>query len=377
MSAASPFTFYEFFAGGGMARVGLGEGWRCLFANDFDAGKGRAYAANFGDDHLRVGDVWALSPADLPGRPDLAWASSPCQDLSLAGARAGLEGRRSSAFWGFWRLVEALGREGRAPRAVVIENVTGLLTSRGGADFAALCDALAQAGYRFGAVTADAALWLPQSRPRVFIVATREAAPAGRFDPESPFHSGLVARAFEALPETLKPSWIWWGLQAPAARNSDLAAVLEPDDAVEWSDDAATERLVELMSPLHRQRLAAIRAEGGRRVGAVYRRVRVEKGVRVQRAEARFDGLAGCLRTPAGGSSRQIVLVVDKGRVRSRLLTPREAARLMGLPDDYRLPEGRTRALKVAGDGVAAPVVRVLAQQILEPLLTGAKAEAA
>jgi DNA (cytosine-5)-methyltransferase 1 len=377
MSEAAPFTFYEFFAGGGMARVGLGDGWRCRFANDFDATKAATYAANFGDDHLRVGDVWGLAPADLPGRADLAWASSPCQDLSLAGARAGLEGRRSSAFWGFWRLVEGLAAEGRAPRAVVIENVTGLLTSRGGADFAALCEALAQAGWRFGAVAADAALWLPQSRPRVFVIATREPAPAGRFDPESPFHQGPVRRAWEGLPDALKASWIWWGLKAPPARNADLGSVLEPDEAVEWADAAATERLVALMSPLHRTRLAQARAEGARRVGAVYRRVRVENGARAQRAEVRFDGLAGCLRTPAGGSSRQIVLVVDGERVRSRLLTPREAARLMGLPDDYRLPGGRTRALKVAGDGVAAPVVRALARQILEPLLAGAEAEAA
>jgi DNA (cytosine-5)-methyltransferase 1 len=377
MSEAAPFTFYEFFAGGGMARVGLGERWGCRFANDFDATKAATYAANFGDDHLRVGDVWALATADLPGRADLAWASSPCQDLSLAGARAGLEGRRSSAFWGFWALVEGLAAEGRAPRAVVVENVTGLLTSRGGADLAALCEAMARAGYRFGAVAVDAALWLPQSRPRVFVIATREPAPAGRHDPQSPFHTGAVRRAYEALPETLKASWIWWSLAAPATRNADLASVLEPDAAVDWLDEAAAARLIGLMSPLHRARLEAVRAEGVRRVGAVYRRVRREDGVRVQRAEVRFDGLAGCLRTPAGGSSRQIVLVVEAGRVRARLLTEREAARLMGLPDDYRLPRARTAALKVAGDGVAVPAVRALARQILEPLLAGAAAEAA
>ncbi|NEX94953.1 DNA cytosine methyltransferase, partial [Caulobacter sp. 17J65-9] len=114
-----------------------------------------------------------------------------------------------------------------------------------------------------------------------------------------------------------------------------------------------------------------------RRVGALYRRVRVEHGVRAQRAEVRFDGLAGCLRTPAGGSSRQFIVVVENGAVRARLLTPREAARLMGLPDDYRLPAATTAALKVAGDGVAVPVVRALAAQVLEPLLSGPAAQAA
>jgi DNA (cytosine-5)-methyltransferase 1 len=65
--------------------------------------------------HFHEGDVFALSAGDLPGRADLAWASSPCQDFSLAGARAGLAGGRSSAFFGFWRLIEALGAEAAHP----------------------------------------------------------------------------------------------------------------------------------------------------------------------------------------------------------------------------------------------------------------------
>lgn len=374
MSARAPLAFYEFFAGGGMARLGLGAAWACAFANDFDPKKAAAYRANFDAGDLRVGDVWALTCADLPGRADLAWASSPCQDLSLAGARAGLGGGRSSAFWGFWKLIEQLGREGRAPRAVVIENVTGLLTSRQGADFTALCEALAREGYRFGALEIDAGLWLPQSRPRVFVVATREPCPVGRPDA---FHGRTVAEAFERLPQALKDAWIWWRLDAPARRNLDLAAVLEPDAAVNWLGEAETARLIELMNPVHRAKLDAALAAGGRRVGALYRRVRVEQGVRAQRAEVRFDGLAGCLRTPAGGSSRQFVVVAEDGRVRARLLTAREAARLMGLPEDYRLPAATTAALKIAGDGVAVPVVRALAAQILEPLLLGTAAEAA
>jgi DNA (cytosine-5)-methyltransferase 1 len=87
----------------------------------------------------------------------------------------------------------------------------------------------------------------------------------------------------------------------------------------------------------------------------------------------RLDGLAGCLRTPRGGSSRQVIVVVDGGEARTRLLTPREAARLMGLPDSYQLPKSATAALQVAGDGVAVPVVRWLAEQLLEPLLGAAR----
>ena len=70
MSRPSPFTFYELFCGGGMARTGLGPNWSCLFANDLDPDKARAYRANFGDGDLKVGDVWDLTTADLPGRAD-------------------------------------------------------------------------------------------------------------------------------------------------------------------------------------------------------------------------------------------------------------------------------------------------------------------
>lgn len=371
---ARPFAFYEFFAGGGMARLGLGAGWSCAFANDFDPVKAATYRANFPDaaDHLREGDVWKLSPDDLPGRADLAWASSPCQDFSLAGARAGLSGGRSSAFFGFWGLMEALDDAGRAPRIIVIENVVGLLTSHGGADFAALGAALGARGYRFGALEIDAASVLPQSRPRVFVVAARDA-PA-HLTGDSPFHTRAVRAAHAALPAEVAAGWVWWRLTAPPARNTDLAAILEPDEAVAWHSPEETARLVGLMGPLHRARLAAAT---GRAVGAVFRRTRIEDGRPVQRAEVRFDGLAGCLRTPRGGSSRQSIVVAEGGQVRSRLLSPREAARLMGLPDAYALPRTTTGALHVAGDGVAVPVVRWLAGELLEPLLRPAAVMAA
>ncbi len=368
-----PLQFMEFFAGGGMARLGLGDGWACAFANDFDPVKAGAYRANFPDaaTHFREGDVWRVDPADLPAGADLAWASSPCQDFSLAGGRAGLAGGRSSAFFGFWRLIEALGAA--APRAVVIENVSGLLTSHAGEDFTALCQALSAQGYRFGALEIDAARFLPQSRPRVFVIATR-APVAGSLVGESPFHTRAVREAQARLPAHLAESWIWWRGEAPARRNADLASLLEPDAALPWHSPERTARLLDLMAPLHRARLEAARASGARTVGAVFRRMRVEDGRRVQRAEARFDGLAGCLRTPRGGSSRQTLIVAEGGMVRSRLISPREGARLMGLPDSYVLPAAATSALHVVGDGVAAPVVRWLAAEILEPLLAPARA---
>ncbi|SFJ42532.1 DNA cytosine methyltransferase [Caulobacter sp. UNC279MFTsu5.1] len=357
-------VFYEFFAGGGMARLGLGEAWTCAFANDFDPVKAATYRDNHPDaaGHFHEGDVWKIAPADLPGQADLAWASSPCQDFSLAGARAGLQGGRSSAFFGFWRLMEALSAEGRGPDTVVVENVVGLLTSHGGADFTALCRALAGQGYRFGALEIDAARFVPQSRPRVFVIATR--LPVDGLAGPSPFQTRAVREAQARLPADLQALWTWWGLAAPPARNTNLSALLEPDDQAAWRTDETTQTLLDLMAPAHRAAVEARVQSGERAVGAVFRRMRGGE----QRAEVRFDGLAGCLRTPRGGSSRQTLLVIDKGRVRSRLLSPREGARLMGLPDGYRLPRSATAGLHVIGDGVAAPVVRWLAEGLLTPL---------
>ena len=266
-------------------------------------------------------------------------------------------------FLGFGPVIRALGADAPAPPVIVIENVVGLLTSHRGDDFTALCGALGEEGYRFGALEIDAAAFVPQSRPRVFVIATR--LPTGRLEGASAFHTRAVRKAAARLPEDLKARWIWWAAPSPPARNTDLSVVLEPDAAVTWNSADRTEKLLALMAPAHRQAVEARVKAGERAVGAVFRRMRGGD----QRAEVRFDGLAGCLRTPRGGSSRQTLLVIDQGEIRSRLVTSREGARLMGLPDTYRLPSSQTAGLQVIGDGVAAPVVRWLAETLLEPLV--------
>jgi DNA (cytosine-5)-methyltransferase 1 len=360
------FTLYEFFCGGGMARIGLGAGWRCAFANDFDAKKGAVYRANFGADHLTVADVADLTTADLPGRAELAWASPPCQDISLAGKGAGLEGARSSAFHPWWRLMRSLIAEGRAPRVIVIENVAALIASNNGVDFAAICQVLAGAGYVVGALLIDAALFVPQSRERVFIVAApAEAAMPPELTqggPTEPFHAAALRKAVANLPPSLRACWRWWRLPAPPARNTTLLDLL--DFEAPCDSDAETRRLIELMEPAHRAKVVAamLDAEFGEiAVGAICRRTRGGQ----QRAEVRFDGLAHALRTPKGGSSIQRLLLIDGAELRSRRLTPRECARLMGLPESYVLPASTTDAEFLLGDGVVAPVVAWLDEHLL------------
>ncbi len=369
MQRDSGAPLFEFFAGGGLARLGLAPDFRCVFANDIDPAKAQAYRRAFGGGEMREGDIWTLSPIELPGAAALAWASFPCQDLSLAGERRGLTAPRSGAFWGFQQLIEQLVDARRAPAVLAIENVSGLLTSHGGADFAALVHALDDLGYRVGALEIDAALFTPQSRPRLFVIAARGApAPLVASGPVGCFHTPALRNAVARMPEGLRRRFVWWRLDTPAKRNTRLADMLDEEADVAWNSAEQTERLVSQMSTLQRTRLEALRASGRPEVGAVFRRIRIEQGQRVQRAEARFDGLAGCLRTPAGGSSRQLLLFVHGDRVRSRLLTPREAARLMGVPEDHPLPKSQTAALHLLGDGVCVPVVRWLSQHLLAPL---------
>ncbi len=370
------YSFYEFFAGGGMARAGLGPEWRCLFSNDFDHKKAKTYTANWGTHpEITVGDVRKLRLSQMPGTPDLVWGSFPCQDLSLAGGGAGLKGDRSGTFWPFWTHMKGLIAEDRAPKIIVLENVCGTLTSHDGQDFVAISNALSNADYRFGAMVIDASLFVPQSRPRLFVIGVR-----GDIDmPEgvsAEAHNGLwhtrgLQAAFERLPPKAKENWVWWLLPKPPLRNTTFADLIEEEPSdVPWHTREETQQLLNMMSDINIEKVRQAKRAGIRKVGGVYKRTRLsENGRKVQRAEIRFDDVSGCLRTPAGGSSRQVIVVVNGNSVRSRLISSRETARLMGLPEEYKLPTNYNEAYHLTGDGVVVPVVRHLARHIFEPIL--------
>ncbi len=374
-------SFYEFFAGGGMARAGLGPNWTCLFANDFDHKKGLTYQANWGaGGELKIGDVAKLQIADLPGTADLIWGSFPCQDLSLAGGGAGLRGERSGTFYPFWDIIKGLIADSRAPRLIALENVCGTLTSHGGKDFQAICQTFADAGYRYGALVINATLFVPQSRPRLFVIGVHadvEIEPALLAPgPIEPFHTRSLQSAVERLSVSTKEKMVWWNVPTPSRRNTTFASMIEENPtSVAWRTSAETQQLLAMMSPLNLAKVNAAKRAGRRMVGGVYKRTRLnEQGVKVQRAEIRFDDVSGCLRTPAGGSSRQLIVVIDGKNVRSRLISTRETARLMGLSEDYTLPRNYNEAYHLTGDGVVVPVVRHLAHHIFEPLLGRAQA---
>jgi DNA (cytosine-5)-methyltransferase 1 len=368
-------SFYEFFAGGGMVRAGLGPEWRCLFANDFDHKKGRVYRQNWGATELKTADVGSLTPKDIPGAANLAWASFPCQDLSLAGGGAGLKGDRSGTFWPCWNLMKGFINEGRAPNLIVLENVCGTLNSHDGKDFATICDGFQQARYAVGALVVDAELFVPQSRPRLFVIGVQEDAKLPESlmakGPLDPWHTRTLKAAYEKLAPKTKRGWIWWNLPLPPKRKVSFADVIEETpSSASWFTAEETRRLLAMMSPINRAKVIEAKRQGRRIIGGVYKRTRSnEKGHKVQRAEVRFDDVSGCLRTPAGGSSRQVIVVVDRQSVKARLISSRETARLMGLQDDYILPENYNEAYHLTGDGVVVPVVRHLAEHIFEPVL--------
>lgn len=366
-------SFYEFFAGGGMARAGLGKHWDCLFANDFDTKKGASYRANWGGNELVVDDVKAILPNQLPGNPDLVWGSFPCQDLSLAGGGAGLRGERSGTFWPFISLIKSLVNQNRAPSIIALENVVGTLTSHSGKDFIAICEALDELGYLFGALVIDAQFFVPQSRPRLFFIAVEKSnglPPIASLFPNSKWHTKALQKAYSSLPKRLRKNWVWWDLPTPAKRKKVFSDIIEDEpSSVRWHTPDQTTELLNMMSSVNLKKVEAAKLSGKRMVGGVYKRTRYQNGVKVQRAEVRFDDIAGCLRTPAGGSSRQLILIVEGEKIKSRLISSRETARLMGLPERYKLPDGYNEAYHLTGDGVAVPVVRYLSKHLLENLL--------
>lgn len=373
-------SYLEFFAGGGMVRAGLGGRWKCKFANDFDPLKVQVYADNWGEAEILNDDIHKVEAEDLGRRADLAWASFPCQDLSTAGnglgiGQAGGTNRtRSGTFWAFIDLMKNLKANGRLPRIVVLENVVGLLTINGGEEFKAVVAALDRLGMRAGAAVVDARHFVPQSRQRVFIIAVSKSAKIAtdlvRDEPDRAWHPDPLVKAVDKLSPQCRAHWMWFNLgAAPRLKKTLNKIVRDKPIGVEWHSAAETKRLIGMMSDIHKQKLSEAKRSGKRVVGTLSLRMRPSNEKTVQRTEICFRGLAGCLRTPKGGGSRPRVIVVNGSDVKTRLLSPAEAASLMGLKASYKLPEVYEFAFRVIGDGVAVPVVAFLRSKLFNPLL--------
>ncbi|OUC16666.1 MAG: DNA (cytosine-5-)-methyltransferase [Alkalinema sp. CACIAM 70d] len=365
-------TCAEYFAGIGLVRLGLEQaGWKVVFANDWALDKFEMYSAFFGEtsQHYRVQDIFSVCYSDIPNTL-LATASFPCSDLSIAGKLKGLRGQYSRAFWGFTRI---LRHQAQRPPLVMLENVMGWLISNGGKDFRATIQELNQLGYACDVYAIDAAHFLPQSRPRVFVIGTymgkqRFAVNSNlaSFAQRSPsLRTPALDRAIVANQDLQ-----WNFLEVPAlpervtmGLSGLVETFAEGDDR--WWNPTEVERHLKMMSPLNLDYLQRLQALSEYSYCTMYRRVR--KGH--QRAELRKDGLAGCLRTIRGGSSRQMLVRAGQGSIKMRLMTVREYARLQGVPDSYPLPYHSNRALTGFGDAVCVPVITWIATNVLNPLV--------
>jgi DNA (cytosine-5)-methyltransferase 1 len=349
-------TFAEFFAGIGLMRCALERhGWTAAYANDIDPKKLEMYRAHFGDG-FDLRDIHQVPARAIP-RVTLATASFPCNDLSLAGARGGLDGKQSGAFWGLMTLLD--GMRSRRPPLVLIENVPGFLTSHRGRDFEQALLALNRLGYAVDTFLLDAAHFVPQSRQRLFVVGRRIGAP------ESAEWSATDVRPQSLVDFIHAHPQIRWSIRnLPPQPSSKLRLADSLEDGGEWWNPDRSRYLLDQMSPRHRAVAEEMIAGQRWSYGTVFRRMRNGKST----AELRTDGIAGCLRTPRGGSGRQILFKAGKGGYFARLLTPRECARLMGA-DDYQISGSSNQALFGFGDAVCVPVVEWIAEHYLNPVI--------
>ncbi len=365
-------TAAEFFAGIGLVRLALErQSWQVCFANDIDPSKAEMYRHNWPhDDHLHVGDVHALSAADVP-ECDLFTASFPCNDLSIAGRWDGLNGKESSAFWGLIRILREMGS--RRPRLVLLENVLGFLMSHDGRDFETALQALNELDYSVDAFILNAAHWVPQSRARLFVVAS--------LDPEdnrqsmawqSDVRPDILCRFINSHPDIL---WALRPLPALPKRSARLSEVIEDlaDEDPHWWSRDRVDYFMGQLSDRHAEQARAMIDAPTVSYATAFRRVRKERSM----AELRTDGIAGCLRTPRGGSGRQILFKAGKGKHQVRLLTARECARLQGVPDDYVIDVPLNQALFGFGDAVCVPVVEWIVRHSINSELKGGFRESA
>ncbi len=367
ISSYTNLSYAEYFAGIGLVRLGLEQaGWNVLFSNDWSPSKFEMYSAHFKDAsaHYKVQDIFSLSSTDIPSTL-LATASFPCVDLSLAGNLKGIDGEHSSAFWGF---TQVLDNQVNKPKLVMLENVAGWLTSNQGEDFRITVQELNRLGYACDVFTIDAAHFVPQSRPRVFVIGVQIAVANQNIFMFSQRSSSLKTSALEkAVMKNLDLCWHFLDVPTlPDRTECDLSFVVEglPENDRRWWSDDEVKRHLEMMSLVNLKYLKKLKNLSSYSYCSMYRRVRQGQ----QRAEIRKDGLAGCLRTARGGSSRQMLVRVGYSSIRMRLMTPREYARLQGAPDSYPLPPQLNQALTGFGDAVCVPVITWIAERILNPL---------
>lgn len=364
-------TSADFFAGIGLVSLGLQkQGWNVVYAVDHSEEKYKLYTNYFGSRHYHLQDIRKVSGKSIPS-VTLAHASFPCTDTSVAGSRGGIEAGESSTFWEFVRILKEMSAFNKLPPFVTLENVEGLLSSGSGKDLTVILKTLNKLGYFVDLLLIDAACFVPQSRVRLFIIGNLSNQPFNCVVDEL-----ALNRSSNARPQKVKniikanPDIRWSIRNIPALPKCILKIDDIIDDSEKWWSRERSDYLLSQMFDRHRKLVHIMMRNNYWSYGTVFRRMRVREGVKQSTAELRTDGIAGCLRTPKGGSARQILLRAGKGQLDARLINEIESSRLMGA-ENYTLPAGiaLNDVLFGFGDAVCVPVIEWLTKHYLNPML--------
>lgn len=331
----SRFNYIDLFAGIGGLRKGFDAiGGHCVFTSEWNKYAQQTYAANFRDNHPLHGDITKIHAADIPDH-DVLVAGFPCQPFSLAGVskknslgrlHGFLDETQGTLFFDVARILKA-----RRPAAFMLENVKNLTSHDKGRTFEVIIKTLTEElGYKVWHRVIDAKHFLPQHRERIVIVGFRD---------DVPFSWGDLS-----LPE--KGSFLLKDILHPGNGSESPESVYTlGENAVVNGKYTLSDKLWQYLQSYADKHKAAGNGFG-------FGLVTGNDVARTLSARYYKDGSE---------------ILISQGRNKNpRRLTPRECARLMGYPDDFRIPVSDTQAYKQFGNSVAVPVFQEVAR-IMQP----------
>lgn len=308
----SDYSMIDLFAGIGGTRLGFYQTKRVrtIFSSEWDKFSQKTYCANFGE--VPEGDITKINATEIPDH-DILVGGFPCQAFSQAGKKLGFEDTRGTLFFEVARIIKA-----KHPKAFLLENVKNLIGHDHGRTFKVITNTLKELNYKVYYTTFHARdFGAPQNRERIYIVG---------FDKEQ----------VNSFPDFKFPT-----PPKPETRVGDiLETVVDPKYTI-------SDRLWEG----HKRRKAEHKLKGN---GFGYSLVNAETSY-TNTISARYY---------KDGSE----ILVDQQNKNPRKLTPREASRLQGFPENYIIPVSDTQAYKEFGNSVCVPVIHAIAEQMLKVL---------
>ena len=338
MKPESKFTFIDLFAGIGGIRMGFeAQGGRCVYTSEWDSYAQKTYVDNFPDDHNIAGDITKVDAADIPDH-DVLLAGFPCQPFSLAGvSKKNAMGRphgfecatQGTLFFDVARIIAE-----KKPKAFLLENVKNLLSHNKGHTFSVIKDTLQrELGYHITWRVIDGQHFVPQHRERILIVGFRE-----------------------------KTGFDWDALQLPqlGTDTPKLKDILHPEDGTETDVDDG--KYIDQTGKVHDKYILSDKLWNYLQAYAEKHRA---KGNGFGCSVVKPENTSRTLSARYHKDGSEILIYRGEGK-NPRRLTPRECARLMGYPDDFKINVSDTRAYKQFGNSVVMPLMEHVAS-LMQP----------